>query len=289
MEQAQILNNEQAKDQEKAVKVATEIALKSHDDSVFLVTPRGAVKLEKGKYGGWLLRPPLEGLDVAYGVWCYGVERKDDEQVKGIKDIQEKVAKVASTLGISKAPLTSLIVKKYRVVKAVLKKTTERYAVYEIEPTDEEATATLAYVHYYVWWSRRGKCHGEICGVLEKFSKLLKAEFKDAEVDEAGVYVSYDISALVSMINKLMSTATETKKEAAEKATEETTAKPTDNEEATTKPTDSREGVVTYFIVVKLPPDSGDVDVITKLEEAVKQKLKELNIAAAVWSVRADV
>ena len=39
MEQAQILN----KDQEKAVKVATEIALKSHDDSVFLVTPRGAV------------------------------------------------------------------------------------------------------------------------------------------------------------------------------------------------------------------------------------------------------
>ncbi len=274
MEQAQILNNKQAKGQEKAVKIATKIALKSHDDSVFLVTPRGAVKLEKGKYGGWILRPPLEGLDAAYGVWCYGVERKDD-RVKGIEDIQEKVVKVANALGINKAPLTSLIVKKYRVVKAVLKKTTEHYAVYDIEPADEEATATLAYVHYYVWWSRRGKCHGELCGVLEKFSKLLKAEFKeDAEVDDVGVYVPYDVSTLASVVDKLMSTVAETEKEAAEETEEDREAR-------------NGDGWDTYFIMVKLPQDAANV--IQKLEEAVRQMLKELNVAATVWSVRADL
>jgi hypothetical protein len=38
---------------------------------------------------------------------------------------------------------------------------------------------------------------------------------------------------------------------------------------------------------VRLPPGSGEV--IAKLEEAVRRKLKELNITAAVWSVRADL
>ena len=270
MEKTQILN----KDQEKAAKVATEIALKSHKDSVFLVTPRGAVKLEKGMYGGWLLRPPLEGFDVAYGVWCYNVEKKDDEQVGStkVKDVQEKVAKVANSLGVNKKPLVSLVVKKFRVVKAVLKKATERYSVYDIEPADEEATAALAYVHYHVWWSKRGKCHGELCGVLDKFSKLLK-EFKEgAEAGDAGVYIPYDVSALAAVVGRLSAAEEEAVAEAEEKA---------DAEEGGDGGWDS------YFIVVKLPPGSGEV--VTKLEEAVRQKLKELNITAAVWSVKADL
>jgi hypothetical protein len=266
MGEVQVLN--------KADKVAVEVALRSHVDDVFLVTRRGVFKLEKGKYGGWLLRPPLEDLDVAYGVWCYNVEKKDDEQVGStkVKDVQEKVAKVANSLGVNKKPLVSLVVKKFRVVKAVLKKATERYSVYDIEPADEEATAALAYVHYHVWWSRRGKCHGELCDVLDKFSKLLKAEFKEgAEAGDAGVYVPYDVSALAAVVGRL-SAAEEEVAEAEEKA---------DAEEGGDGGWDS------YFIVVKLPPGSGEV--VTKLEEAVRQKLKELNITAAVWSVKADL
>jgi hypothetical protein len=277
MEQSQILNNEQAKDQEKVVKVATEIALKSHDDSVFLVTPRGAVKLEKGMYGGWLLRPPLEELDVAYGVWCFATQRGEagDEVVEKVKEVREKVAKIAALLGVKSPPRVSLVTKWYRTVKVVKTSASERYAVYEIEPTDEEATATLAYVHYYVWWSRRGKCHGEICGILDKFSKLLKAEFKDAKVDETGVYVPYDVSKLTTLIIKLMSTA---EKEVAEEEVE-TVDKGGEEVQA--------DKMATYFIVVKLPPNAAGV--IEELEKAVRQRLKELNVATAVWSVKADV
>ena len=260
MGEVQVLN--------KMDKVAVEVALRSHVDDVFLVTRRGVFKLEKGKYGGWLLRPPLEDLDVAYGVWCYRVEEGDAvEVVKDTKDVQEKVAKVASSLGVNKEPLVSLVVKKFRVVKAVLKKAAERYSVYDIEPADEEATAALAYVHYQVWWSRRGKCHGELCGVLDKFSKLLKAEFKEgAEVGDAGVYVPYDVSALAAVVGRLSAAEEEADAEAEE---------------------GGDGGWDSYFIVVKLPPGSGEV--VTKLEEAVRQRLKELNITAAVWSVRADL
>jgi hypothetical protein len=260
--------------QKITTETATEIALRSHVDDVFLIR-RGVFKLKKGKYGGWLLRPPLEELDAAYGVWCYGVEERDaDEDVmknKDIQNIQEKVAKVASSLGVNKTPSVRLVLKKFRVVKAVRKKTTERYSVYDIMPDGREAVATLAYVHYYVWWSRRGKCHGELCSILDKFSKLLKAEFKEgAEVGDAGVYVPYDVSALAELIEKLREESKE----------EEETAKAEEGGEA-------RSGDGTYFIVVKLPP--GSEDVVAKLEEAVRQKLKELNITAAVWSVRADL
>jgi hypothetical protein len=275
MGQSQILN----KKQEKAVEIATKIALKSHNDDVFLVTPRGELlKLEKGMYGGWLLRPPLEELDAVYGVWCFALQmgKAGDEVVEKVKEVREKVAKIAALLGVKSPPRVSLVTKWYRAVKIVKTSASERYAVYDIEPLGDEAETVLAYVHYHLWWSRRGKCHGEICGVLEKFSKLLKAEFKD-EADETGVYVPYDVSKLTTIIIKLMSTA---EKEAGE---EEAKAIDEGGEEAKVD-----KDMVTYFIVVKFPPDSGDVDVIIKLEEAVKQKLKELNVAAAVWSVRAD-
>ncbi len=268
-------------------RVAIEVALKSQTDDVFLVNP--LVKLERGRYGGWLLRHtvyPQETPDFTYGVWCYKVEVKkaDDQVLEKTKDIQEKVAKVASSLGVNKNPLVSLVAKKYRAVKIVMKKTTDRYSVYDIEPTDREATATLAYVHYHVWWSRRGNCHGELCGVLEKFSRLLKAEFKDGvAVDDVGVYVPYDVSVLGELIEKLREESKEEEEVAAETVKGgETEAEAKEGGEAR-----SGDGWDSYFIVVKLPP--GSERVITELEKMVRQKLKELNIAAAVWSVKADV
>jgi len=263
MGEVQVLN--------KTDKVAVEVALKSQVDDVFLITRRGVLRLEKGRHGGWLLRPPLEELDVAYGVWCYGVEEReaDEQVVKDTKDVQEKVAKVASSLGVNKTPLVSLTLKKFKVVKAVLKKAAERYSVYDVEPEGGEAAAALAHVHYHVWWSRRGKCHGELCGVLDRFSKLLKAEFKEGAGD-AGVYVPHDVSALAELIEKLRS-----------KEEEAAAAEAEEGGEAPNGEWDS------YFIVVKLPPGSGDV--VAKLEEAVRQRLRELNVAAAVWSVKADL
>ena len=261
MDKSQVLN-----------KTAVEVALKSHVDDVFLITHRGALKLEKGKYGGWLLRPPLEELDVAYGVWCYNVEERDaDEQVKNTtKDIQEKVAKVASLLGIHKTPLVSLVLKKFRIVKAVKKKATERYSVYEIEPASEEATATLAHVYYYVWWSRRGNCHGELCGVLDKFSRLLKAEFKEGEVGDTGVYVPYDVSPLEKLLEKLR-----------EESKEEEEV-PAEAEEVVNVDVG---GNVTYLMAVKA---SQNID-IEAIIATIRQKLKEMGVEATIIVTKADL
>jgi hypothetical protein len=253
---------------------AVEIALKSRVDDVFLVTPQGTIKLEKGKYGGWLLRPPLEGLDVAYGLWCYGVEERDaDEQVlDATKDIQEKVAKVASTLGVNKMPLVSPVSKRFRTVKAVKKKATDRYSVYEIDSVDREAVATLAYVHYRVWWSRRGKCHGELCGVLDKFSKLLKAEFKEGvEVGDAGVYVPYDVSAITAVVERFAATNEE-----------EVAAETKEGGKAINA--DVRDGV-TYLIAVKATQDI-DIEAVVK---AIREKLKEMDVEAVITATKVDL
>jgi|GEM_PF-6473716 hypothetical protein len=77
----QVLNKE-------AVEAATKIALKSRD--LFLITPLGAVKLERGMYGGWLLRPPSV-VDTGYGIWCFAVQRREAggevvERVRGVRE-----------------------------------------------------------------------------------------------------------------------------------------------------------------------------------------------------------
>jgi len=105
-------------------------------------------------------------------------------------------------LGVRSEPRIELVEKWFKVVKTTRIKNTERYAVYDFEPTKEGVTAVLAYVH--MWRSRRGRCRGEICRVLEKFKLLLKAEFnEEAEVDEAGVYVPYDVQQLSAVVAKL--------------------------------------------------------------------------------------
>jgi len=266
MDRTQVLN-----------KTTVEIALKSGVDDVILVIGDRAIKLEKGRYGGWLLRRAqlLEAPDSAYGVWCYNiVEDNDSQVVEKTRDVQERVAKIANSLGVEEKPLVRLVVKKFRAVRLVKKKETDRYSAYDIEPTEEEAVAALVYVYYHIWWSRRGRCHGSLCGLLDKFTKLLSAEFKeeDAEVSGAGVYVPYDVSAL----KKLLEKPREEAKVEEEVAEEE--AKAIAGEEAVDKG-------VTYLIVVKLPQDIQ----IEELEKAVRQKLKELNVAAAVWSVKTDL
>jgi hypothetical protein len=260
MDRTQILN-----------KKTVEIALKSGVDDVFLIMGNKAIRLEKGMYGGWLLRRFQEAPDSAYGVWCYNIAEEnnevDNQVIEKTKDVQERIVKIANSLGVKERPLIRLITKKFRVVKLVKKKENDKYSVYDIEPTEEEAVAALIHVYYHIWWSRRGRCHGSLCGLLDKFTKLLSAEFRgeDAEVSGAGVYVPYDVSALESLLSKLPTAEEEAK------AIEEAKV---DN--------------VTYLIVVKLPRDLPQVMQI--LEEAVRQKLKEeLNVAAAVWSVKADL
>ena len=267
MDKPQILNKE-------VDKTAAVVALRSGEDDVFLITPQGEFKLEKGMYGGWLMRPPKE-LDAAYGVWCFAKEKGEagDEVVERVREVKERVARIANLLGVKSQPRVLLTTKWFKVVRAVRVDATEKYAVYDIEPTVEEATATLAYVHYHVWWSRRGKCHGEICGVLDRFSKLLKAEFKDLEVDEAGVYVPYDVSRLASVVAKLVSAAEEGVAEEAGRGGGAASAP-------------AQEADKTAYLIVKLPRDAEEV--IKELERVVKQRLKELNIEAEV-QIRAEV
>jgi hypothetical protein len=195
----QVLNKE-------AVEAATKIALKSGEDDLFLITPLGAVKLERGMYGGWLLKPPSV-IDADYGIWCFASQRKEADNEAGVRSVRERVARIANILGVRSEPQVALIEKWFKVVKVVKVEDREEYAVYDFEPTKEGVTAVLAYVHHHMWRSRRGRCHGEICRMLEKFKLLLKAEFnEEAEVGEAGVYVPYDVHQLSAVVAKLMST-----------------------------------------------------------------------------------
>jgi hypothetical protein len=201
MNQEQFLN--------KAIKAATKIGLRSREDDLFLVAHSDVVKLERGMYGWWLLRP--QGLDAAYGIWCFATQRvkADGEVVERVKDVKERVARIADLLGVKSEPRVALVDKWFKVVRVVKVEAAEKYAVYDFEPTKEWVTAVLAYVHYGVWWSRGGICRGEMCRVFEKYKLLLKAEFlgEDVEVDEAGVYVPYDVRQLAAAVAKLMSTA----------------------------------------------------------------------------------
>ncbi len=180
--------------QQQVLKAAIKIALKSREDDLFLITS-DAVKLEQGMYNGWLLKPPSV-IDTGYGIWCFATQKNEagNEVVERIKGVKERVAKI-----VGLEPEITLIEKWFKVVKVVKVEEKEKYAVYDFEPTKEEVTAVLAYVH--VCRRRRGR--GEACRVMNK----LKAEFnEEVEVGEAGVYVPYDVQQLSTAVARLMTT-----------------------------------------------------------------------------------
>jgi len=282
MSENQTQNQTQPASTTPAHKTAVKILLESNVDDVFLVDDSNVIKLEKGRYGGWLLRGE-EGPGSGRGLWCFAVDEQEapGDAVEKVNWAKERTMKVVRSLGVKDEPKVLMKTYKFRLVDAAQRKATEKYTVYDITPTGEEVEATVAAVKFEVRMSKRGKCYNDVCRVRERLAMLLKGEFKGEEAATNGVTVliPYDTSKLEEAVAKLM----DVDKAAAEEAVEE--GGDEENEERTVSGGDNE--YVKYFIVVKLP--SKDEGVVAKLEEAVRQKLKELNVTALVMATKADL
>jgi len=288
MSESQTLNQTQV----LVGKIAREIALKSHEDAVFIIDGGGTMKLEKGRYGGWLLRGA--GPESGRGVWCYAADEQASADItEKLAGIRERIVKVANSLGVKDEPKAFTRTLKFRVVDVSQKKATERYTVYDVTPTGEEAEVTVAILKFEVRMSRRGKCYNDVCRARERLAMLLKAEFKgeEAEADGVAVMVPYDVSKLEAAVAKLMEEGVgEGADEGGgdEEAVEEGgggAAGGAGDGEGMGKAKD----FIGYLILVKFPRNVDGDAVMAKLEEAIKQKLKELNVTALVKIAKADL
>jgi hypothetical protein len=250
---------------------AREILLKAQEDSAFMLVGNSHLQLQKGRYGGWLARGYLE-VEEAYGLWCFAAKMSDEvpaDVLESARPYAEKLKELAAKLGVNADPQISLMTLSFKAVKFVRKKTTENYTVYDMEVLEDSADAVVAVVHYSVRYSKRGRCHGNVCGVLDKLQTLAKAEFKDAAVATAnsvGVLIPYTIETLDALISKL-----EEVKGAEDEEEEEETA-------------ESMSGDV-YLVAVILRDETVARDVANR----VRELLRELRIKAEVKIIHTEI
>jgi hypothetical protein len=248
---------------------AREILLKAQEDSAFMLIGNSYLQLQKGKYGGWLLRGSLEA-DEAYGVWCFAVKASEEvpaEVLEQAKPYAEKLKELAAKLGVSADPQVSLLTLSFKEVKFVKKKTTENYTVYDMEVLEDSADAAAVMVHYSVSYSKRGRCYGAVCGVLDKMQALVKAEFKDAAVATGGVgvLIPHGAEALEALISKLEA------KKGVEDEEEEEAAEPASGD--------------VYLVAVVLKDEA----VAREVADKVRELLRELKIRAEVKIIHTEV
>jgi hypothetical protein len=252
-------------------KVAREILLKAQEDAAFMLVGNSYLQLQKGRYGGWLLKGSLE-VDEAYGVWCFAV--KTSEEVPSDASEQagqyvEKLKELAAKLGVNADPQISMITLSFKAAKFVKKKTTENYTVYDMEALEDSTDASAIMVHYSVRYGRRGRCYGAVCNVMDKMQTLAKAEFKEAAVATAhhvGVLIPYKTEALEALVAKLL----EKKEEAGEEEWEEA-AEPVRGD--------------AYLVVVTMKDEATAKEVADR----VRELLRGLKIRAEVKVIHAEL
>jgi hypothetical protein len=271
--------------------MAVKILLESNVDDVFLVDDSNVIKLEKGRYGGWLLRG--EGPDSGRGLWCFAVDEQEapGDAVEKVNWAKERMVKVVRSLGVKDEPKVLMKTYKFRLVDAAQRKATEKYTVYDITPTGEEVEATVAAVKFEVRMSKRGKCYNDVCRVRERLAMLLRGEFKgeEAAVDGVTVMVPYDTSKLEEAVAKLMDVDEAAAEEAVEEGGGGEEGEGVDGGKAVSGEGKRAKDFIGYLILVKFPRNVDGNTVMAELERAVKQKLKELNVTASVGIAEADL
>ncbi len=248
-------------------KLAKQVVLLSGDDRVVALDDGRILQLTKGQYGGWLLREK-DSPETLQGLWCYKTSRKKATQkdVEVIKDVFERVKKVAESIGVRTEPKVTKIMFRYRIVTAKKEKATDRYSVYEIMPTNEEAAAAAIRIDFPYKIGKYGRCANDVCRHYGKLKKLIEAEFRGGDALVAGVDVvmPLDTSELEKAVAKIL--GIEEAGEAAEEAgAEEGAAKEGEAE---------GEGGGRRYLVAALP-DAVDEEVAV---DAVREALKRLGV-----------
>jgi hypothetical protein len=250
---------------------AKEILLKAQEDSSFMLIGESYVPLLKGKYGGWLLRGNSE-IEEKLGVWCFAVKAADEVPADALelaKPYVEKLKELASKLGVDAEPHVSLLTLSFKAARFRKKKNTENYTVYDMEVLDDAADAQAVMVHYSVRYTKKKRCQGPVCHVMDKLQTLARSEFKDAAVataDTVGVLIPYKTEEFEALVARLME---EAKKEEGEE--EETAAEPVSGD--------------AYLVVVVLKDEATARDVADK----VRELLKEMKIRAEVKIINAEL
>jgi len=248
-----------------------EILLKAQEDAAFMLINDNYLQLQKGRYGGWLVRGSFE-VDEAYGVWCFAVKASEEvpaDVQELAKPYAERLKELAAKLGVNADPQTSLVAMSFKAAKFKKKKTTENYTVYDMEVLEDSADALAVMVHYSVSYSKRLRCYGAICHVLEKMQTLARAEFKEAAVATAhhvGVLIPYKTEGLEALVSKL---AEEAKKEEGEE--EEEAAGPVTGD--------------AHLVVVVLRDEA----VAKEVAERVRELLRSMKIRAEVKIIVAEL
>jgi hypothetical protein len=187
--------------------LARQVVLQSGDNSVVTIDDGRVLRLIKGQYGGWLLREK-NAPEALHGMWCYKVIKKkpSQEDVEMAKEALERLKKIADSLGIKTAPRIVKLELRYRIITAKREKATDRYSVYEISPTNEEATAAAIRIEFPYKVGKRGWCANDVCRQYGKLKKLIEAEFRSNEATVVGVSViiPIDTSEVAKTVAKLL-------------------------------------------------------------------------------------
>jgi hypothetical protein len=188
-------------------RLAKQIVLLSGDDCVVAVDDGRVLKLAKGQYGGWLLREK-DSPEAVQGLWCYKTSRRKASQkdVEKVKEALERLKKIADSLGVRTEPRVTRVEYRYRVVAAKREKSTDRYSVYEIAPTGDEAAAAAIKIEFPYKVGKYGRCANDVCRHYEKLKRLIEAEFRGGEalVAGAGVVMPLDTSELEKAVAKIL-------------------------------------------------------------------------------------
>ena len=247
------------------------IIFKAQEDTAFMLIGNSSLQLQKGRYGGWLLRGSSE-IDEAYGIWCFAVKTSDEvpaDASEQVKPYVEKLKELAAKLGVNADPQISMTTLSFKSAKFVKKKITENYTVYDMEVLEDSADALAVMIHYSVSYSKRGRCHGAICGVLDKMQTLAKAEFKEMAVATAyhvGVLIPYRTEPVEDLIAKLL---------------EKVKGEVEEDEEEAAEPVSGD----AYLVVVALK----DEVVAREVADRVRELLKELKIRAEVKIIHTEL
>ncbi len=250
---------------------AREILLRAQEDAAFMLVNDSLLQMQKGRYGGWLLKGNSE-IEEGYGVWCLAVRTSEEvlaDALELAKPYVERLKELATKLGVSADPQISLLTMSFRAARFVKKKTTENYTVYDMEVLEDSADATVVMVHYSIRYGRRGRCHGAVCGVLDKIQALAKAEFKEMALvtdRSVGVLIPYSTEALEALVSKL-----EAKKAEEEEEEEGEAAEPVSGD--------------VYLVAIILK----DETVAKEVAEKVRELLKELKIRAEVKIIHTEI
>jgi hypothetical protein len=187
--------------------LARQVVLLSGDERMVAVDDGRVLTLSKGQYGGWLLREK-DGPETLHGLWCFKTSKKKASQkdLEMAKEALERLKKIAESLGIRTEPRVVRLEYRYRVVAARREKSTDRYSVYEITPTNEEAAATAVRIEFPYKVGKYGRCINDVCRNYGKLKRLIEAEFGGggALVSGVNIVMPLDTSELVKAAARLI-------------------------------------------------------------------------------------